>query len=278
MKKTTFTYKGIDDYALHFELWKPEGKTKSAFVLVHGLGEHSGRFSTHFAQFYTDNNYAILTFDLPGHGRSEGKRGILAKYNHLYQILDYALDRLRVDFPGIPTFIYGHSLGALITLDYAITQKPDISAVIATSPPLDVDQPLPKSKILAAKVLNILLPSVGIKTGLVTDVLSKDESVVRAYLNDPIVHDIASARLGMYIIERGEFVRENPEKLSVPALLMVGTSEANVSQTAIHQFASGSALCEEKTWPGLYHELHNEPEKDMVFEFAERWMDVRIKP
>ena len=168
-------------------------------------------------------------------------------------------------------------MGGLITLDYSIMKRPEVTALIITSPPLDVDQPLPLSKVLMAKVLNNIVPSTRIKTGLITNILSKDPAVVQAYIDDPLVHDLASARLGMYIIERGAFVRENPGKLKIPTLLMVGTSEANVSQEAIHQFGLASQYCQEKTWPGLFHEIHNEPEHKQVFEFTENWIRSKIE-
>jgi len=121
-------------------------------------------------------------------------------------------------------------------------------------------------------MMDKILPSIALDNGLDRTKLSKDKSVVEKYNNDPLVHGLASARLGAFIIDKGSYIISNPQLLSIPALIMVGADEEIVSKTAIHDFCKATKMCEEKIWDGMYHEIHNEKDKSMVFEYTLKWI------
>ncbi len=259
-------------YKIFSQMWEPENPPKGVIVLVHGLGEHSGRYSTHFAKHFSNEGFFILTFDLPGHGKSSGKRGHIKEYADINMLLSAGISHAKKKYPTLPIFLYGHSLGGLIALEYSIQIKPVINGVIVSAPVLDVNEPISPIKLAMAKLMDKFFPSFTLDSGLNRNMLSRDKSVVERYNADPLVHGHTSARMGMYIIEKGKFVRDNANKVTLPTLIMIGSAEGIVSKKAIHDFCDQSNNCSEKVWAGLYHELHNEPEKMDVFQFTTEWI------
>ena len=258
------------------QIWETENQPKGVIVLVHGLGEHSGRYSTHFADYFSNEGFSILTFDLPGHGESGGKRGHIEHYEDFDKLLSAGISHAKKKYPSLPIFLYGHSLGGLITLEYSILMKPVINGVIASAPVLDVYEPIPPVKLALAKIMNKIFPSFTLDSGLNRNMLSSDKSVIERYNADPLVHGHTSSRMGMYITEKGAFVRANAKKVSLPTLVMVGSSEGIVSKEAIHDFCEQSDKCSEKIWTDFYHELHNEPKKISLLKFTTEWIAGHI--
>ena len=253
-------------------MWEPENSPKGVIVLVHGLGEHIGRYSTHFAEHFSNEGFSILAFDLPGHGKSSGKRGHIEQYEDFNKLVSAGISYTKQKYPYLPIFLYGHSLGGLIVLEYSIQIKPVINGVIASAPVLDVSEPIPPVKLTLANIMNKIFPSFTLDSGLDRNMLSRDKSVIERYNADPLVHGHTSSRMGMYIIEKGAFVRDNAKKVSLPTLVIVGTAEGIVSKKAIHDFCEQSDKCSEKVWVDFYHELHNEPEKKNVLEYTSKWI------
>ena len=276
MKTSSITLEAKSSYQIFSQIWEPENPAKGVIILVHGLGEHSDRYCTHFANFFSNEGYSILAFDLPGHGLSSGKKGHIKEYDDFDKLLSTGISYAKNKYPSLPIFVYGHSLGGLIALEYSIQVKPNINGVIASAPVLDFYEPIHPVKLVLAKIMNTVFPSFSLDSGLNRNMLSRDKSVIERYNADPLVHGHTSSRLGMYIIEKGEFVRNNPNKVSVPTLVMVGSAEGIVSKKAIHDFCDRSDNCVEKIWTGLYHELHNEPENLSVLEFTSEWIDSHL--
>ena len=272
MKSSVANLDYKNNYKIFSQMWESESPPKGVIVLVHGLGEHIGRYSTHFADHFLSEGFNILTFDLPGHGKSGGKRGHIDQYEVFIKILSACISYAKQKYPLLPIFLYGHSMGGLIVLDYTIQINSDINGVIATAPLLDVSEPIPFLKLTMAKIMDKIFPSFTLDSGLNRNMLSRDKSVIQRYNADPLVHGQTSSRLGMYIIEKGAFVCANARKISLPTLVMVGSAEGIVSKKAIHSLCEQSEKCKEKIWKDLYHELHNEPEKNRVLKFASEWI------
>jgi len=273
LKTSNITLEANSSYQIFSQIWEPESPAKGVIILVHGLGEHCNRYCTHFANFFSIEGYSILTFDLPGHGKSSGKKGHIKEFGDFDKLLSAGISYAKNKYPSLPIFVYGHSLGGLIALEYSIQVKPDINGVIASAPVLDVLEPIHPVKLLLAKIMNTVFPSFSLDSGLNRNMLSSDKSVIERYNADPLVHGHTSARMGMYIIEKGEFVRNNAKIVSVPTLIIVGSAERIVSKKAIHDFCEQSENCSEKIWVGLYHELHNEPENLSVLRFTSKWIN-----
>jgi len=254
------------------QLWESGKRPKGVIVLIHGLGEHIGRYSTHFADYYLKDGFSIITFDLPGHGKSGGKKGHINHYDDFNKLISEGISFAKNKYPNLPVFLYGHSLGGLIVLNYSIREKPEINGVIATAPVLDVYKPISPVKIALARIMNWIFPSFSLDSGLDRSMLSRDKDVIEKYNTDPLVHGYTSSRLGMFIIEKGEFVRMNAKNINVPTLVMVGSDDKIVSKKAIDDFCKQSEIINENIWPGFYHEIHNEAKNIDIFKFTSKWI------
>ena len=272
MIKSKIKLENVNGTAIYSQLWEPENKVNGVIVLVHGLGEHADRYSTHFSEFFNKKKYAIVTFDLPGHGKSGGKRGEIKQADDFKKLVSSGIAFAKSKYPNLPVFIYGHSLGGLISLEFLIRQQPQIIGAIITAPAIDVNEPIPPIKVALANIMDKFFPSFTLDSGLNRDLLSRDVSVVEKYNSDSLVHGKTSSRLGMYFINTGAYVRENANEVTIPTLIMVGSAEGIVSKSAIDDFCEKSEKSEKIIWDGLFHELHNEPEKDDVLEFAFNWL------
>jgi len=257
---------------VYCETWKPKNEIKAILLLVHGLGEHCNRYRDDFANFFTSNGIAIYTFDLPGHGQSGGKRGHIRHFSDPNKIILTLLEKIKRNHPDCPVYIYGHSLGGLISAAFLLESQPDIKGAILSAPAIDIDNPLPPFKVLIAKIMNKIYPSLALDNGLKREFLSKNQSVIEKYNKDPLVHGLATARLGTFIINKGKYVINNPDLLSISTLIMVGEDEKIVSKHAITVFCNNSNHCELKIWDDMYHEIHNEDNKKSVFRYVLSWM------
>jgi len=276
MKHTEFKLKTFDGLLLFGQSWQPESKPKAVICLVHGLGEYSGRY-THVADALTLAGYALISFDLRGHGKSEGPRGHTPSYEALMKDISSLLEVTNKQFPQLPSFLYGHSLGGNLVLNYVIRRQPKLKGVIVTSPWLRLAFEPPRFKVTLAQVTNCIWPSFSQKNGLDTKVLSRDPEVVHAYENDPLVHDYISARMFVGIYQSGYWALEHASEFSLPLLLMHGGDDKIISVKVSHEFANTkSKNCTLKIWDGLYHEIHNEPEKEEVFKFLLDWLDKKV--
>jgi alpha-beta hydrolase superfamily lysophospholipase len=242
----------------------PGDNIKAGVVLVHGLGEHTGRWLPWIKKF-NDAGTALVTVDLPGHGKSDGRRGVIRNYTLLHEMLDILIGEYTKTFPGIPVFLYGHSLGATIVLDYILEKEPDIKGAIVTSPWLKLSFEPARAKLILARIINRIMPSLVQPSGLNVDHLSHDKTVVTNYVNDPLVHDRISAGLFQSTVTAADFSLRNAGNLNIPVLLIHGSEDMITSPAASSEFASASPVVQLKIWEGGFHELHNEPFKEDVF-------------
>lgn len=180
-------------------------------------------------------------------------------------------------YPEIPQFIYGHSMGGLIVLTYALQYKSGLKGVIATGAGLRSQIHDQKAKVILAKVLGSLAPTTLIPSGLDGTVLSRDPEVIKAYQSDPLVHDRMSLGFGKAGLNATDFAWKHAEEFSVPLLIMHGAADRNTYSHGSADFAKLAAKkypdVTLKLWEGLYHEIHNEPEKDQVIQFMIDWLD-----
>lgn len=276
MKHSEFEFKTFDGLSLFGQSWQPEDRPRAVVCLVHGIGEHSGRY-VHVADSLIQSGYALISFDLRGHGKSEGPRGHTPSYEALMQDISSLLELANKQFPKLPSFLYGHSLGGNLALNYVLRHQPQLKGVIVTDPWFRLAFEPSASKIILGKIANKIYPSFSQSSGLDTKALSHDPEVVHAYENDPLVHDHISARMFIGIYQSGQWALEHASEFSLPLLLMHGGADKITSVKASSEFAG--KITENytlKIWNGLYHEIHNEPEKEEVFKFLIDWLDKEI--
>jgi len=272
MNHIEFTRQSPDKLQFYFQGWEPETSPRAAVCLVHGLGEHAGRYA-HVAATLNEAGYAVLGCDLRGHGQSEGPRGYTPSYDILMDDIGRLLDETTQRYPDRPYFLYGHSLGGNLVLNHTLRRKPSLAGVVSTSPAIRVAEPLPVTQLAMAKVINKLRPAMQMPNGLNLDNLARDPEVIRAYKSDPFVHQQISVRLAVEMLQAGEWALAHAAEFPVPLLLVHGTADELTSAAATQKFASKvRGDCTLKLWDGFYHETHNEPEKAEVLGFMVAWL------
>jgi acylglycerol lipase len=267
-----FNIKLSNGQVLRGMIQSPGENLKAVIVLVHGIGEHVHRYD-HWSARFNNEGFGFAGVDLPGHGKSDGRRGNITSYSLLREMIDILLKSCKNTFPGIPVYIYGHSLGGGIVLEYLLKNNPKVKGAIVTSPFLRLAFEPPKIKLVLASVMKNILPGLTQPTGLNTNHLSHDKSVVEKYETDPLVHGKTSLSLFNGAMDAAKYSLEHASELKVPTLIIHGSNDLINSHEASIEFASKSKIVELKIWDGGYHELHNEPFKDEVFKYIISWIN-----
>ena len=271
-----------DGLELFWQSWRPE-QSLGVIVLIHGLAEHSGRY-TATAKHFAGHGWAIYACDLRGHGLSPD--GHKPGRVHVDDFDDYALDvdailgLARKRHPGLPCVILGHSMGGLISLRYAIRHPDELDGAVISSPGLGVhpDTRLPRLLELAVRVLSRLSPRLLFPSDLDTNAISRDPAVVRAYDDDPLVSGKVSARWYTSITRAMADIQAQATELRVPTLLMQSGADTLVDPETTRRWAAKVPVenIEFVMWDGLYHEMFNEPEKHQVRARVVDWLQKLV--
>jgi len=270
-----------DGMRIHYRRMTPSTATCFSVLLVHGLGEHAGRYNN-FYHYMVPKGYEVFAPDLRGHGLSEGRRG------HIYAFEDYLkdLDCLREVMKGSRpdkcgvgggNILMGHSMGGLIALRYALDHQDEFDAVAVTGPALEIAVKVPAWKEALGKMMSKVFPTLSLPNGLDPDGLSRNPAVVKAYLDDPLVHDLVSARWFTEFVATIDYVQENAKNFRIPILIMHGDSDILAAPGGSRKFFEncGSEDKELKLYEGAYHELYNEINYNEVLDYLENWLKKR---
>lgn len=282
MRQVEFGWKNPSGQAIFAQSWMPDTQRqkqpKAILLLIHGLGEHSSRYQ-HVAEYFTYKGIGILSCDRVGHGRSGGKRGHVKKYQHLFDDIEKLHAEATRRYPKVPVFLYGHSMGGGLVLDYLLAHpRAPFKGVIATSPMLEAAFEPPKAQLALARFVRPMLGGLSQGNGLKLEDLSKDPSVIEAYANDPLVHTKITPETALGMIDSGQHSLRTVGKLSVPLLLLHGDKDGITSHRATERFAAqASGDVTLKIWEGGYHELHNEPEKMEVLDYMHGWLQNHLR-
>jgi acylglycerol lipase len=277
MKHIEHTWHSFDGLLLYAQSWQPDSEDiKAVICLVHGHGEHSSRY-THVARMFCDNGYAVLAADLRGHGRSKGQRGHTPNYDALMNDVELLLQKADALFPGKKKIIYGHSMGGNIVTNFLLRRHADIITGIVTGPFFRLAFQPPAFQLWLGKNMNKIWGAFPDRTKLNAEHISRDKEVVMKYKEDPMVHDKISARMGMALIETGEWAIEHAAELPIELLILHGTGDQLTSHLGAEAFAKNAGgKVKYVSLEGLYHEVHNEPEKQQVFQTIIEWCNAHI--
>ena len=267
---------GDDGLCVYWRCWQPSDDIRAVVVLSHGMGEHCGRYE-HVAEHFCNHGFMLYAFDHRGHGRSPGKRGDVESYGVLLSGVDIVLHMARQENPGKKLFLYGHSFGGQIALNYALRHGQQLSGVISTDAWLRLPFTPPAWKTNLARVLNVLYPSLTLSNELDVTALSRDKSVVDAYTRDPLVHDRISVRMYSEGAIAARYALTHAEYLQVPVLLMHGKGDRITAADGTVEFFDHVGATDRtlKLYDGLFHEIHNEPEKATVLNDMTDWLSKR---
>jgi len=263
-----------DGVALRTVRWQPPEPAWATLLLVHGLGEHVGRYD-HVARRMADAGIDVHGYDHRGFGASSGPRAYVARWSVLHDDLEARLDAVRAASDGLPVVLYGHSLGGLVVLGYALADSPRPlpDLMVLTSPGLDSTIAGWKQRV--APILGRIAPRLRIPNGFRAGDLSRDPEVDARLAADPLSIRSSTARLGSAGFAEQARVRAllaGGAPLPVPTYVVHGSDDPIVPVEASAPLAQGRTNVTRRVYPGLRHETHNEPEGPSVVDDTIAWV------
>jgi len=281
MQHNEGTFKGFDELELYYQSWQPEGVARAVLAIVHGLGEHGGRYMN-IVNYLVPKGYAIYTLDHRGHGRSPGLRAFVNSWSEYIEDVGKFCQLIAEQQPAIPFFLMGHSMGGNITLNYILhyptSHHPDgVKAVIASAPAVGkLDEP----PVLAfiSRLLSGILPKLSVATGLDATAVSRDTAVVQAYQNDPLVHGKGTPRFATEFAASADWAMAHAAEFKPPLLLIHGEADRLVNVQASRDFFARVPHNDKKLiiYEGGYHESHNDLEHERVVGDIESWLEAHM--
>ena len=263
-----------DGLSLYEQCWLPEGEPRAAIVVVHGVFEHSGRY-TQLADDLNRRGYAVYAMDLRGHGRSEGDRAMIRSFDLYLDDVELFLERVTARQTGKPVFLLGHSMGGAVAALFGITRPPKIRGLILSAPAVYVAGGVFPLLRRLAWLASIVWPTLRV-TRLGCRFISRDPAVVEDFRNDPLVfHDRFPVRTGAEILRAAKRIQTDAERLTLPMLIMHGTGDY-VTDPQGSRMLVARAHSTDKTlrlYTGLYHEIFSEPERQQVLDDLLAWLD-----
>jgi alpha-beta hydrolase superfamily lysophospholipase len=255
----------------------PEVATLGTVLLVHGLGEHAGRYQE-VAAHLRSWGFIVRAYDQQGHGQSAGARGDMLRPGSLQADLSHVIDatRQRPHCADRPLVLLGHSMGGLVVARALAEQLRTVDAAVLSSPALGASPNIVQKLLLAT--LPKLLPHLTVDNGLNANLVARDAQVVQAYKADPLVHRRISAGLAAWILQEGQHTLDQATQWAVPTLLLYAGDDHLVRASASAEFARSApaALVQAHCFEPMYHEIFNDPQRDQVFTVLKAWLLARF--
>lgn len=277
MKRSDGSILGVGGLRLAYRTWEPP-TSRATIVVVHGLGEHSGRYAE-FAERMAGYGMSTFAMDLRGHGLSDGRRGHVPSFDVFLQ----ELDRFRREVEGladfhVPMFLLGHSLGGLVALRYQEEYNTRFEGAIIISPWLATAMSVPRWKANAAQALSKLLPALPFNAGIRPEHVSRDPLIVEAYRADPLVHDRVTPRFFSEVSAAMGLALQRSERIQEPLLFMAAGDDRLVDTDRSLRFARSLTAPDltVKVYPGHYHELLNELDRASIHREIRDWIAARV--
>ena len=270
-------FKGVRNANIYHQAWLPGGNVKAVLLIVHGLGEHCGRYMN-VVNHFVPLGYAVYGLDHIGHGRSEGAREVVERFTDYTDTLMVYHKMVRGWQAGKPMFLLGHSMGGLIVSYYLLDHQADFRGAVISAPVIKASGNISQTTIIMGKILSALAPKMGL---LPVDAksISRDPEVVRAYANDPLVfHGKTPARLAAELLKAMLHVTAEADKITLPFIVLQGSEDRLVDPRGA-QMLYDKASSNDKTiriYERLYHEVFNEPERARVLKDVETWLAAHV--
>jgi alpha-beta hydrolase superfamily lysophospholipase len=274
MQQKEGTLKSTHNTNLYWRCWLPDGKPKAVILVAHGLAEHISRYSN-LVNHVVPRGYAVYGVDHDGHGKSDGRKGYVERFQVFLNDFKAFDDFVRNENPGAKMFLLGHSMGGLLAVAYGLEHQKDFAGMVVSAPLLKPGESITPATITLARIVSVLAPRMGVAV-LDSTFLSRDKSVVEAYDTDPLVYrGKISARLGAEMFDTMNKVQQQLSTLTIPVLILQGAADQLVNPAGGKMLYEGVG-CQDKTYKlydGFYHELCNEPDRDKVFADLDAWLD-----
>ena len=275
--RTEHTFDGVGGVRIVYDVWTPDTTPRGVVVLAHGLGEHARRYDHVAARFGRDG---LLTYALDhrGHGRSGGKRVLLKDISEYTGDFDTLVGIATHEHPGVPRIVLGHSMGGGIVFAYGVERPDDYDLMVLSGPAVAAQTAVSPPLAWLAKTVGAIAPGLSLQE-LDASAVSRDPAVVNAYNTDPLVHHgKVPAGIARALLLVGETMPQRAASLAAPLLVVHGSEDRLIPVDGSRQLvdAVGSSDVELKVYPGLYHEVFNEPERDQVLDDVALWINARL--
>jgi alpha-beta hydrolase superfamily lysophospholipase len=267
------TLRGPDGIELYYQCWQPEGEARAVLAIVHGHGEHSGRYAN-VVRSLVPRGYAVYGFDQRGHGRSRGQRGHINSWAEYREDAAAFLRWIANQEPHRAIFLMGHSMGALVVLDYLLHDSKGTRGAVISSAPIEPTGVAKPALVFLSRMLSRVCPRFPLRLALDTSALSRDAAVVRAYAEDPLVHGTFTARWGMESLAALARVKTRATDVNAPILFIHGEADRLNFPDGSRNFFENVAFADKTLhiYPEMYHELHNDIGYELVMNDLERWL------
>ena len=275
--RSEHTFDGVGGVRIVYDVWTPDTAPRGVVVLCHGYAEHARRYD-HVAQRFGEAGLATYALDLRGHGRSGGKRVYLRDIDEYTGDFHTLVGTAAADHPGLPVIVVGHSMGGGVVFTYGVEHPADYTAMVLSGPAVYAQDAVSPFMIRVAKVVGSILPGLPVEQ-LPTDAVSRDPDVVAAYQADPMVHHgKLPAGIAKALIKVGETMPQRAGALTAPVLVVHGEQDQLIPVAGSRHLLEcvGSTDAHLKVYPGLYHEVFNEPEKALVLDDVTSWIEAKL--
>ncbi|ORW29937.1 hydrolase [Mycobacterium paraense] len=275
--RTERTFDGVGGVRIVYDVWTPDTAPRAVVVLSHGLGEYARRYD-HVAQCFGDAGLVTYALDHRGHGRSGGKRMLVRDISEYTTDFDTLVRIATREHHGLKCIVLGHSMGGGIVFAYGVERPDNYDMMVLSAPAVAAQELVSPLMVLAAKVLGVVVPGLPVQE-LDVDAISRDPAVVAAYNADPLVyHGKVPAGVGRALLQVGETMPQRAPALTAPLLVVHGSDDRLIPVDGSRRLVEcvGSTDVELKVYPGLYHEVFNEPEQRQVLGDVVSWITARL--
>ncbi|MCV7177725.1 alpha/beta hydrolase [Mycolicibacterium sphagni] len=275
--RTERTFDGVGGVRIVYDVWTPDTEPRGVVVLSHGLGEHARRYD-HVAERFGQAGLVTYALDHRGHGRSGGKRVRVRSIDEYTGDFGTLVAIATGEHPGLKRIVLGHSMGGGIVFAWGVDHGGDFDLMVLSGPAVAAQAGVPRGKLLLGKAVGSLLPDLPVEE-LDSNAISRDPEVVAAYNADPLVHHgKIPAGIAKALVTVGESMPQRARQLTAPLLVVHGAQDTLVPASGSELLVDcvGSTDVHLKVYPGLYHEVFNEPERDRVLDDVTAWIEARL--
>jgi alpha-beta hydrolase superfamily lysophospholipase len=277
------SYDGLRLSGFDWPSYQHPDSPSAVIILLHGLAEYCGRYN-HVAHFYNENDIAVVSMDLRGHGLSEGQHLFTPNIEAMFKDIDLLVKKACYRYPSCPAILYGHSMGGNLALSYTLNRYPNASdkcpyqAVIVTGPWIRLagrlQPPRPINSII--RTIGRFRPSLKIRLRFNPRIISRSEDIVDAYTGDPYIRRSTTLSLARAMGNTAKMLDRTVCTFHIPVLIQHGDADSLTSHNASLRFANRGENIQFKSWPNCFHELHHEPEREDIFNFTLDWIYEKL--
>jgi lysophospholipase len=275
---TSDEFSARDGLQLARYLFRPAGEARAAVAVVHGYGEHGGRYRQ-LAGELAESGFCVCVYDLRGHGRSAGRRGHVGRFKEYLDDTGQFVDWARLQARGLPLFLLGHSMGGLIAASFVEQRRPsDLAGLVLSAPFLRLAEPVPTYKLVMAHIASVLVPTLDVGNTLDAAGLSHDQDVVAQYRTDPLNHTAATARWATEVFAAQRSALSHAGRITLDLLVMAGADDPVAHPDAARELFAAARSRDKKllVYPGLLHEIFNEVEREAPVADLRAWLEAHL--